>query len=164
MKKLHTILECICTAAILPLLVAVMVGGCKKDSKEIEHNPLLGEWYLEYVMDSAKTMKIPYQSFFWGYSEVKQPHILFTRDTVFQFDYQIGKEKMFYSYSQDTLKTENNVRGIDCKITNDSLYLYGYANEMLFISCVDVGKWWFYFGMKSNYWHCVFSKRSSTPY
>ena len=34
MKKQHTILACICTATILPLLVAMMFCGCKKDSKE----------------------------------------------------------------------------------------------------------------------------------
>ena len=56
MKKLHTILACICTAAILPLLVAVMVGGCKKDSKEIEHNPLLGVWDFEYVVFGDKQL------------------------------------------------------------------------------------------------------------
>ena len=50
MKKLHTILACICTAAILPLLVAVMVGCGKDDKNEhiTENNlpNLIGTWEM----------------------------------------------------------------------------------------------------------------------
>ena len=64
MKKLHTILECICTAAILPLLVAVMVGGCKKDSKETGTLVYVFEWsgYKEALENYDKSDSVVFEN------------------------------------------------------------------------------------------------------
>jgi len=140
---------------LILLIVALAMIGCRKD-EGVPKNPLLGEWYLEYTMDSAKMVMIPY----WEYQDV-QPHLSFTENQVASFDrskeldaiYGGGTIASIYSYSLDTIKVFGGY--VNHYIKDDSLYVHGvYGYPMVFISCIYPKN-----GLYLPYWYCVYSKR-----
>jgi len=147
MKKLIVLLAVLCA-----------LGGCKKENSDASpQNPFIGTWYLEYTMDSAKTMKIPYYEY-----QSEQPYLVFGEDTIVRYNTRklnniFGGAFCFlrYSYSMDSIKLLND--NINYQIKEDTLYLYGkYSWGMIHISCV-------YFDVYPNYWYCIFSKSQENP-